>query len=239
MKYSLCCALLLIMAPEWAYATRNVSSPGVIEGKWTAAARYGLEQDDNAAIDQRLQQVYLVDYGINSWWATRLVIRYSKRDGRANDHTGIEWEQRFQLFKKASDGFEGAVRVGYYRADNTGAADALDWSWLGRFDALGWRHTHNLIIVQEIGGHRSGGVSGQASWQSFYKVNETVGLGMEWYGDVGRLNRQHGINRQGHQLGAVMELALNEHVSIHTGYLAGITKPAADGLAKFFLSGKF
>ncbi len=231
--------VVLCLLPTAALATRNVSSPVVEEGAWKSEARYGFEFDDLPAQDDRFRQFYYVEYGVTDWYALRLAGRWSKTQGRANDFVSTEVEQRFQLFEKASDGWDGGLKIVYAFADNPRALDTLDLQILAQRAFGPWNVRGNIVTQQEVGKGADGGVSWTLSQQTTYKLSSDLAVGGEWFGTLGKLSEQHGIGQQQHQLGPVVSYTVNPQLTIETGYLFGVTKPTSDGLFKLFFKADF
>ncbi len=222
-----------------AHATKNVSSPAVNADEWRAEARFSIEHDGAAAINQRIRQQHLIEYGINDWYAVRIVGRWVKPDGEKNDFTFTEWEHRLQFFEADDDGFDGAMKLVYVRADNPGDADVFDVQWLGRFEYKGLQHTANASLDRDIGASRQSSVAVNLAWKTTGRIYPGIELGAEWHGDLGRLNRQRGLSSQSHQMGSVVSFDITESVSLETGYLVGLTPEAPNGMFKFFIKSVF
>ncbi len=223
-----------------ALATRNVSSPVVNPGEWKAEWRAGLEFDgDSAARDHRFGQTSLVEYGVNDGYAVRLITRWSKPEHDANDWRDIGIENRFQLFEKDTDGWDGALRLSYIHADNPGTADEWGLDALGEWGFHGWKLRSNLLFGQVVGADASGGVTFDTSWQATHPINEQWDAGLEGFHDIGELRAPGSFREQSHSIGPVVSYKLSKRVNLEGGYQQGISEDASDGLLKFFVKATF
>jgi hypothetical protein len=227
----------LVAAP--AYATKDVSSPTVAEGKLKFDARYGLETDDTAARGDRFRQVYVFEYGVTRWWSTRLNIRINKPDGMDFDYTNVDFENKFQFFFEKQDGFSGAVKLVYSNADNVGTADTFEVKGMAEKNFGDFRLRGNLGVVWQLGGELTKAADLNAALQGLWKLNDNWSGGAEFIGDFGQLDTGISANVQEHYLGPVFVYKFNDTWSIETGYLVGISDTASDGLFKLFFKGTF
>lgn len=228
-----------LLIPTQAYAVLTVSSPDVTEDLLQLESRFGYLNDETQRLDGALQQTYLADYGVNQSHALRLISRFQKPDGRANDLSSLGIEHRFQFMQKETNGWDAATRVHYKYNTVNGGADQIGADLLARFNAYDLIHTANINLDLDIGPHRESGVITALAWKSQKKLSEELTAGIEWYGDIGRLNQQSGINDQEHSIGPVLNYALTDIVDIETGYQLGLTDGATRGLFKLHFKASF
>ena len=237
---TLALAAALCLAALPAYATKDVSSPTVAEGKLKFDARYGFETDDvSAARDDRFRQVYVFEYGLTKWWSTRLNIRVNHPDGGDFDYTNTDFENKFQFFFEKQDGFNGAVKLVYSIADNTGTPDTFEVKGMVEKNFGDFRLRGNMGVVWQLGDFATKAADLNTALQGLLKVNDKFSAGAEWIGDFGEIENIPAFDLQEHYLGPVFVVKLNDTWSIETGYLFGISDTASDGLLKLFFKGTF
>ncbi|MES2907276.1 MAG: hypothetical protein V4691_09700 [Pseudomonadota bacterium] len=225
--------LALIVSP--ALATKDVSSPTVTKGKLKVEARFGSEDDNLVSRDDRFRQVYIFEYGVTDWWATRLNFKLTQLPSTGLEYQATEWENKFQLFFEKTDGFNGAFKVVYSSVDITGSPDIFSLKTMAekKFGAIKVRG--NLGLDWEVGTFSGKTATLNAAAQVLAPVTENLSAGIEWFADFGEINAIPGFDLQDQQLGPVFVYKFNDTYAIETGYLFGISDRASDGTFKLFL----
>lgn len=236
----------LMSGPAWLPATAqsltgNVGSAGVSKGERSIEARFGINEDGDAA--SRLH----FDYGYTGWYQLRLISSFSRPEGGDWDVSGLTAENWFQWSEEAADnsGFNGGFRFAYTFAQDDGPDEAEVRLTLTDKFASDWEWRANLIAEVEAGDGSEGGVSlearGQLSRALQFSALGTSDwrLGVEIFSELGNSRNIPGFDAQAHQAGPVVKLEWENGLYLQTAVRVGVTDGADDTMAKIFLGREF
>lgn len=232
-------ACLLLAYPAASNATKNVSGAGVKENALNVELRNGYELDGRASRDERISQLFFVDYGVNDWLAFRATGRWSKPDGAEHELTATEIMARFQLIESGEDGFSLGSRLIY--TDNKKALTPNDLAVqiLAEQVVDAWRYRATAEVDRNVGAYADESVAISLAAQALYTQSEQFSYGVEWFGDMGNLANQSGFSGQGHQIGLVGVWEFMPDTQVEFGYLHGVSQGASDSLFKLFIRREF
>ncbi len=224
-------------------STANIGGAGVTKGKAVTEVRFGFEGFDGDDT-YRFRQHF--DYGVNDWYAVRLVGNQIKRESSKFDYVATGIDNRFQLKSKAVDGWNAGVRLSYNARENADNADSISFTAIAETD-LNERFTllHNTVIAHDIGHDSQSGVSATIRNRLTYKFLEEnspfkgIAAGLEHFSNFGRLKNLSGYSNQDHQLGAYVGGKLSSNASYRVAYRRGISNAAPNDLAKLALGYSF
>lgn len=232
-------SLAVALSASSAHATKNVSGPSVEAEALKYELRSALEFDDRASKDERISQLFFVDYGVNDWLAFRATARWSKPDGADHELTATEFMARFQLLESGDDGLSLGTRLIYTDARKAFAADSIAAQLLAEQKMDAWQFRITSEIEREFGANADSSVAMQFASQALYKMDDQFTVGAEWFGNVGNLATQQGYSKQQHQVGPVTVWNLTPSTAFEIGYLHGISAGASDSMVKWFVRGQF
>lgn len=251
MKYYQMIAMALASLPYHVSAASPVSNVGtskVDAGALSVEQRMGYTLDESGdSSHQRFRMRQHLDYGWNGWYATRFVVEQNKLDGDNLEYANVSVENRFQLFEKNSDGWDGGFRLIYGHRDGDKTPHEIDIRLMAGVplnDQWEWRH--NTVLEHDIGENSRSGIMLELRNQITHKTEFTndygisyIRLGAEMFNDFGRLNELSGYSNQEHQFGPVTKISFDNGAYVQAGYRAGISQDSADHLFKIFIGRNF
>ncbi len=225
----------------------NVGTSKVDAGALSIEQRMGYTLDTPQESDhKRFRMRQHLDYGWSDWYATRFVVEQDRRHADNLEHYSVSIENRFQLFEKNSDGWDGGIRLIYGQRDGDKTPNEIDIRLMAQVpfgDGYEWRH--NSVFEHDIGENAQSGIAfelrNQITAPTPIKSNyiKSLRLGVEMFNDFGRLKELSGYDNQDHQIGPVAKIKLDHGVYIQTGYRKGISQSSTDHLFKFFIGKDF
>lgn len=243
--------VLLITLPTASFAASPVGNVGTAK---VDAGALSIEQRVGYSLDtpgdsghKRLRMRQHIDYGWNDWYATRLVVEQNKLHGDNLEHASVTLENRFQLFEKASDGWDGGMRLMYSHRDGDKTPHEIDFRLMAGVPITDkWEWRNNIVLEHDVGENSQSGIMLELRNQITYKMEtdndyamQYIRLGAEMFNDFGRLNDLSGYDDQEHQIGPVAKLSFDNGAYMQIGYRAGISQDSADHLFKLFIGKNF
>lgn len=245
-RFSRACAVLAgiigITLPHNALASTvsSVGGPNVTQGQAKVDFRLGYNTDDNDTTqDDRLRLRAHYDYGLEDWYAMRLVIAGDKQQGDNLETGSIGLENRFELVSAAQYGLDFGARLNYSHSLKDNTADKASFRLYQQIPLGQWRLRFNEIFDHEIGEDSTGGVMVEMRSQLTYRLENDYRIGFESFNDFGRINDLSGYNTQDHTAGPVIEGPLYNTIGFKFGYRNGVSNAAADHGVALFLSTAF
>lgn len=242
MRHSMLFLLLLCLLPAPAFANpiKTVGTAVVNPGQTTLELRSGLSIDDNSrAHDGRFQLRQLMDYGVNDWYALRLTTVQDNLGLGALDMDGMQWDNRFQLFERDTDGFDGGFRVSYVHR-NRDNPDVVDIRWVNQIPfGRDYEFRHHIILQHQIGENSRHGLLPELRWQVTRPLTGTHRIGLEMFNEFGNVRNGNRFNEQSHDAGFIMTGPFIGKTRYHTGYRYGISDATPDHAVKFFIGYDF
>jgi hypothetical protein len=251
-KLALLSTSTLLLAYNASASTSNVAGAVINEGQHQIQARVSYTLDDNNSRDKFLRSFFFYDYGVNDWFALRLVTAANKPNNDSYENNAVSGEARFQVFERDQDGFDAGFRFIYDNADGDKKPDAVKIST--HFNDIYEKYSfinHN-VFEHETGSGSNDGIKIQTRWQVTraipidetyilnpltHEYNLTVGL--EMFNRFGNMRELNGYDNQSHVIGPVFKGHLIDDIFFQTGYQVGISENAPDHAFKLFLSRKF
>lgn len=235
-----------------AYAASPVSNVGtaiVNDGEVTAEMRAGYSWDESGSksSDDRFRLRQHLDYGLNDWYALRIVSGQDKRSGDAMEHSSFSIENRFQLIERRNHGWDGGVRFIYEHKDGDKKPDELDIRLMAQVPFGSdnqWEFRHNTVMVHELGEDNRAGLLLELRNQVTRKIPapdylKSLRIGLEMFNDIGRVNDNSSFEQQDHQMGPVLKASFDSGLYMQTGYRTALSDDGTDHLVKFFIGQKF
>lgn len=226
----------------------NVGTAKVNEGELSIEQRMGYTIDTpNNSAHKRFRMRQHLDYGWNDWYATRFVVEQNKLHADNVEHASISLENRFQIFEKKTDGWDGGFRLIYGHSDGDKTPHEIDVRLMAQVP-FGtnddWEFRHNTVLEHDIGENSRNGVTVEFRNQITKALDapdymKSLRMGVEMFNDFGRLRDSAGFNSQDHQIGPVIKGSFDNGLYFQTAYRAGISDDGADHLLKLFIGKKF
>ncbi len=212
-------ALLAIALPEQASAQFSVNSPKVEKGELEVETHgsvqsgfpKGGEEDDDEKQIRHGHEVE-VGYGFTDFWKVELGISFQKPVGDGLEASSIELENTFQLGTverwNMTIGMLASVSLGIGGADEP---DAFEVGPLVQFgDEKSGSLILNGIFEKTFGENREEGVGFEYAAQVRFPVMETIGLGMEAYGEVEDIGHSQSFDETELRIGPMLYLSFGD-----------------------------
>ncbi len=242
MKKLICALALLSMIaiPASATTVSGVGGATVTKGKLDVVGRVGYDFDnDNKSQDNRFRSRIHFDYGVTEWWAPRLIVAQDKRGGDSWEHSGITFENRFELLNRDSAPLDLGFRLSYSYKDGDKKPDNIGFRLVEVFDLNeDWNVKLNQIVQHEVGEDAEQDAIFQSRAQATYKLCDKLRLGVESFNVIGDLSDTPAYEDQDHTIGPVL-IGKTDFVNYEVGYRTGISEGAPNHSIKLFLSKSF
>ena len=213
----------------------------VNDGKFNVEALFSYE-NYNADDIIRFRQHF--DYGFSNYYALRLITTQIDGESADFEEGATTIENRFQLFNKPSDGFEGGFRLTYTkRPSKSDIAEIfttaeIDWNdqWLTR---------HNIVMSHELGAGRSSGLNLSVRNRLGHRFNPEENplrinqAGIDLYHTVGNIRINDKYSDQTHQLAAYFNQEFEENIYTQLTYRYGISAQSSDHATMFTIGRNF
>lgn len=254
MRRKIFCALLgfLGLGFNSAMAASPTSKVGGARVKANQSAieyRFGSSFDSQSdSQDKQLRSRLHLDYGVNDWYAFRLVASQRKNNGESFEHDKLGFHNRFQVFDKATHGFDGGFRLTYDLSDGDKKPDALGVTLVSQLPlpfAPSWQWDHNMIFGHDVGSQASDGLSFEIrnqitktlDWQCEHISKLRVGVAM--FNDFGNVRTDTGYANQQHEIRPFVKASFHNGLAAKVGYGVGISDANPNQVIKFSLGKKF
>jgi len=227
--------------------TGNVGSAGVKEGAASVEYRAGYSSDsDSSSKNDRFEMRQHVDYGVNDWYAVRLITAQNKSKGDNLELKDFKISNRFQFFDRNEEGWDGGIRLIYTHADGDKKPGSVELRGMAQIPfAEKWEYRHNLMWSHDVGEDSTSGLELQLrhritySFEGVSDVMKIIKVGADMINNFGRLKELNGYSNQEHVAGPMVYSAFENGAYIQAGYRRGLSKKAANNLVKFDLGYKF
>lgn len=255
MWFVLLTVLIWLMSFSGAALSFSIYSPMVEKGELAAEMRYanvvaGEEEEKGA---QALEAA--VEWHFSESWRTEVTAAYFKPKNMDMELEGFEVELvRALTVQESGKGISSAVvfgggfpkedteaktlELGLYLQRDFGAKESAD----GDDKAYDSSLLINLYLVNQYGDNSESGVAFEYAAQYKWNISK-VALGVEMYGEVGKLSDTPDFDEQEHYVGPVIfgEVGIGEDSGLgyEFGYLLGATEASADGVLKLNVEVEF
>lgn len=246
-NFFLCIALLCVPTAHASSPISFVGGASVSEGKSSVELRFGYtEAEDSSSNDQRFRMRQHFDYGVNDWYAIRILTAQDDRKNDNLEHQVLKIENRFQLIERRDHGWDGGIRLNYAHSDGDKTPHELEVSLLAQVPLdEKWEWRHNTIVERDIGEDSEPGITLEFRNQIMRKIDppydelKSFKVGVEMYNDFDKLNELSGYSDQAHQFGPTIKGSFHNGMFFQTGYRAGISRASADHIFSLAIGKKF
>ena len=209
-------------------------SPQVDEGEVSVEADLNYSADHRNNFDHYFSQVYGMEYGVTSFWSTEFSGEIEKSSTISTKLTTLKWENVIAPFKPG----ENWIDVGLYLEIEKSVQDDMpnnaETKLLLEKRFGDFTNTANISFSHNFGPHYISGIDTGFSWRTKYHVNDMFEPGIEYYSDLGKLNRDDDFNRQDSVIGPVVQGHFGE-IKYDAGALFGGSHNAHDATIKLNL----
>ena len=228
----------------------NVGTAKVDKGEYSIEQRFGYTLDTpDESNHERLRLRQHFDYGFTDWYALRVITQQDKPYGDSLEWRSATIENRFQLFEKDVDGWDGGFRLSYAQADGDKTPHTLAMRLLAQSSfGQGWAWRANAVFEHDVGEDAESGVALELRTQLVKEIYRSqnehdwlqkVQFGGEMFNDFGSLKEQSDFNSHDHQLGPVLKLDFPDGRFMQIGYRFGVSDASPDHLFKVFVGYDF
>ncbi|MCC7305315.1 MAG: FTR1 family protein [Alphaproteobacteria bacterium] len=227
-------AILALLFPTQAQATKKVYSPYVEKGELELEWRGGLtHDDDDDEADGAWEQKLGIGYGFTERLFLEVYGEVEKENEESAEFTAAELEAKVQLTDPGEYWLDVGL-LGEYKYNTADGADKIEGQLLLAKDVGSFMHLANLVLEREVGDDSEDETEGGISWSSRYRYNEAFEPGLEIYSEFGELSDMGEFDDQGHSLGPVVYGKVGSF-KYDVGYLIGLSDSAPDGTFKAIL----
>lgn len=207
---------------SFAGAADYIYTLNIEQGESELDVQYGTARQANGS---RIQTTSVaIGHGVTEHWFTE---GYLKRD-RASNATLAEWENRFIVLEA------GNIKVGLLTEIAAPLSGSAPWEvrvgslLQTQFDQ--WQLNANLLFERAFGKADEHGAAFSTNllyqWQAQYRLQPSLGLGVQAMGEVGRWNQWDTAANQNHRIGPAVFGKLGKDISYNAAWLFG-SSPAA------------
>ena len=164
-------------------------------------------------------------------------------DGESIRAAAARWKNTFRFSPVEEDAawpVDLGATVEYGRGLRGGDADAIQVGGLLYKEIGPTTHALNLLFAHELGNNAAGGVTFGYAAQSRWVLSPALAVGLEAFGEPGRIGRFPSLTEQGHRAGPVLSGAFEIEgfgtIGYELGYLFGLTSGTPDGTLKWLLA---
>ncbi len=243
LKAGLCSSILIgavVTALPASAGVGYIQGPHVKKGqtKLESIGIYAFDYDDD---DYEFENEFEVYYGVTEQFQIEAEAEIKKENGEDTDFDKVVLFGRYELAEPGELFIDTAVKAGYAYS-TSGDADEVELQFLLQKIVDAYKIRSNIEFAHEVGSDSESGVDLQFELGAYRDVNG-ISVGLEYYGDIGKLNEQSGYSNQGHYIGPIIgsETHLSDSVELEykIGYYQGISSGADDGAIKYILELKF
>jgi len=216
----------------------KIYSPQVAEGEVSAEANLNYSSDNHKNLDHYMSQVYGIEYGVTSFWSTEVSGEIEKASATSTRLTTIKWENILVPFKPGEYWLDVGLYLEFEKSVHADVPNNAETQLLLEKRFGDFINTTNLSLSHNFGPHPVSGVDSGFSWRTKYHVNDMFEPGIEYYSNLGKLNRDDDFNRQDNVVGPVMQGHFGD-VTYDTGVLFGVSSSAHDVTVKLNLEYEF
>ena len=241
---SLLAACSTLIIPVTATAINSVGTVGGIavnKGKLSVETRFGYEERDS---DDLIRFRQHLDYGFTDYYAVRLITSQTDGESVGFEDSTKAIENRFQIFDKKTDGFDGGFRLTYLarpsQPDIVGLFNTAEVNWGSR-----WLTRHNVIVNHQIGGNKTSGValSVRNRFARNYDAQKNAlnisQAGVDLFNTIGNLRLNDDYSDQNHQIGIYANQKFEDRIYTQLTYRAGISSSSSNHVGMFTLGRSF
>jgi hypothetical protein len=223
-----------------AWADYKVYSPYVEKDTLEIEARGHFVTDRKPERRAARQDKMEIGYGVTDWWATSVFTEYERESGETYRRSATAWENIFQLTERNKYWLDAGLYVEYESPADKEAAHKLEMKLLLEKSVGKFANTLNLIFEREIGGRAtSRDVETAYAWRTRYRLMAGLEPGVEFYGDLGTLDKLKVSNANRHVAGPTLsgKLRLDSKSALlyQVGYLFGLNNNSDNGSVKWML----
>ena len=144
--------------------------------------------------------------GITSFWMTKIAFAFARESGESYTATTIASENVFRLPGRG----DGPIDVAWFTALEagleSGGTNAVVFGPIVTYSAGPFSLTLNPFLEQTFGRNREDGIAFTYGWRMTYSVTDTLGIGIEGYGEVENIASPPTADEQVHRLGPMLYL---------------------------------
>ena len=228
-----------VVAAADAYADDyTIDSPQVDKGEAYALAHLNYSADNQSNLDHYFSQIYGAGYGVTSFWATEMDVEIEKSSTFSTKLTTLRWANILAPFQPGEYWVDAGLYVGVDKAMQNSVPNNAEAKLLLEKNIGNFTNTANIIFDHNFGPNSASGVDIGFSCRTKYHVNDMFEPAIEYYSNIGKLNRDNDFNRQDNVLGPVIQGHFGE-ISYDTGVLFGVSKSAHDVTIKLNMEYSF
>lgn len=210
--------------------TGTVFSPDVKPGTQGFDLRFAYDEDADS-LAKRFHYQYAFDDALR----LRGIAAFRSDDVEEGDFRYFRLEGQYQFLEDDQAPFDSALRVELQFADGDDPPSRVRVGWSNQFNLNdAWQVRGILLTGHRFGPESSGGYLLESRAQISRELNESLTLGLDYYGDYNTTNNTGSFDNQEHQLGPVLKFDLIEDLSGMAGVLFGLSDATADREFRLF-----
>jgi hypothetical protein len=233
------CAVSILAAP--ARADFQVRSPTVVYRELEFEHNGSITFDrKDSGMNHKQSYTGSVGYGATPWWKIELEGEWGAEADQRTRYEATTLENTFQLTPQGKYWADVGLFFEYSRSNRREDADVVEFGPIiqketGGFFDSNLLHTANLFIEKEVGHNHGDDTTFSYAWQSRLRLNQYFEPGVEFFGEIGKIDRPGKPTEQEHRFGPMFAGAhyLSPgwgKVKYEVGYLFALT-PATENAA--------
>ena len=228
--------MLIVWAPP-ASAQFYVRSPDVEKGALKLEEHGAVYSGRGEAEHRRQSHELEAKYGFTDRWEGIAEATFRQDIGEDFKAHRIELGAQYEILERHGDGLGLAFRSLYEFALQDGDPDEILFGPLAKYVRGHDSATINAFFVGQVGDHADiDSLELKFNWRLKHEFNETWGLGVEGYSEIGDLSHAGAFDEQKHRLGPVAYLEFEDSMpkwEFAAGALFGVSDATSDITFKF------
>lgn len=223
---------LLCLSSLQAQNTGTVFSPDIKadDREWELRLAYDNDADTFA---KRLHY----QHAFSEAFRMRGIVTYRSDSTQDFDYRYFRLEGQYQFLEDETAGFDSALRLELQFADGDDPPSRVRLGWTNKYDLNDlWQVRGILLTGHRFGPESPGGYLLETRAQISRKLNDSLAVAVDYYGDFNDTNRVGSFDDQEHQLGPVLKFDLTDKIEGMAAILFGLSDSTAEREFRLFLT---
>jgi hypothetical protein len=199
----------------------------------------------NSGKNHKQSYVGEIGYGVTPWWMVKLEGEWGADADQRTRYEATTLENTFQLTPQGKYWADLGLFFEYSRSNRREDADTIEFGPIIQKQTDGFfnsdlLHTANLFIEKQVGHNHNEDTTFAPAWQSRLLLNQYFEPGVEYYGEIGKVDRPGKPTEQEHRVGPMFAGAFVFEpgwgkVKYQLGYLWALTPATENGAVRWLL----
>lgn len=195
---------LLLLAPHAVAGSADyMHTPVVEQGETEFGVKYGRLRSTS---ENRGSAFALgVGHAFTAWWSSEIYLLYDRSNITGTTFDAFEWENTFQLTRTGQSGMEVGFLTELERSHESSEGYELVFGPLFQKDFGALRGNVNILFSRQFDTARAHATAHSIDigyqFQARYRLNDSVDIGMQAFGEMGKWNNWSERDAQSHRVG--------------------------------------